>query len=170
MGIRAVRTVAGAGERGSVLVEVGVTVLLLFGLIFLVMDLSMLIFTRSTLQQAVRDGVRYGVTMRQYGSNAYLNDSIRRAVQTSALGFLNGTEGACKIRIDYFNPDTGNVSNGTQGDLLVVSVNNYHYTPLGAVLKRMDPFSINVSSSDILERCPVTGCPTTQNPVPMQCN
>jgi Flp pilus assembly protein TadG len=158
------------GERGQAAIEVGLTVVLLFGLIFLVMDLAMLLFVQSTLMQAVREGVRVGVTGRPYAGNVYVNDAIRAMVQDQALGFLNGTSGACRIRIDYFNPDTGAVSTGTQGDLLVVSVSNFNYTPLGAVLKSADPFSISVSSSDIVERCPASGCPTTVNPNGLVCN
>jgi len=157
------------GEKGAVAIEVGVTVVLLFALIFLVMDLSMLLFVRSTLQDAVRDGVRYGVTGTQYGGNVYLNDSVRAAVQDSALGLLNGTAGACKIQISYINPDTGAASTGTQGDVIYVTVNRYNYTPLGAILRRADPFAITVTASDILEKCPVGGCPVTQNPVPLSC-
>ena len=170
MRLRAATPEAGHSEKGATAIEVGFTVVLLFGLVFLVMDLSMLLFVRSTLQQAVREGVRYGVTGRQYGSNTYLNDSIRQVVQAEALGLLNGTAGACKIQINYVNPDSGAASTGTQGDVLMVSVNSYNYTPLGAVLRRADPFSISVSSSDVLERCPVGGCPITQNPTPLSCN
>jgi len=152
------------GERGQVAIEAGLTVVLMFGLIFLVMDLSMLLFIRSTLQQAVREGVRYGATGTQFGGNTYLNDSIRAAVQSQALGFLNGAQGACRIAVNYYAPDTGAASPGTQGDVLVVSVNNFSYTPLGAVLKTADPLRITVSSSDIVERCPIGGCPITANP------
>jgi Flp pilus assembly protein TadG len=156
-------------QRGQTVIEVGLTVVLLFGLIFLVLDLSMLLFIRSTLQQAVRSGVRAGVTGRLVQSTTYLNDSITKAVQREALGFLNGSTGACRIRINYFDPNTGTASTGTQGDILMVSVNNFNYTPLGAVLKRSDPLAISVSSSDIVERCPVGGCPTAANPNPLAC-
>lgn len=156
-------------ERGQTAIEAGLTVVLLFGLIFLVLDLSMLLFIRSTLQQAVREGVRHGTTGTQYGGNVYLNDSIRAAVQADALGFLNGSQGACRIGVNYYSPDTGAASTGTQGDVVVVSVSDFSYTPLGAVLKSADPFRITVSSSDIIERCPIGGCPITTNPVPMEC-
>ncbi|MFB3777919.1 MAG: TadE/TadG family type IV pilus assembly protein [Bryobacteraceae bacterium] len=158
----------GKAEKGVAAIEVGVTVVLLFGLLFLIMDLSMLLFIRSTLQDAVRDGVRFGVTGNLAG-HQYLNDSIRQAVQDAALGFLNGPAGACKIDISYINPDTGTASIGTQGDVIYVSVNNYNYTPLGAVLKSADPFRISVSASDILEKCPVGGCPVALNPTPLVC-
>jgi len=149
--------------------EVGLTVVLLFGLIFLVMDLAMLLFIKSTLQQAVREGVRVGVTGRLVGSTPYVNDSIVQTVQGESLGFLQSDAGACKVQINYYDPNTGGASTGTQGDILVVSVNGFNYTPLGAVLKSGDPLVISVSSSDIVERCPASGCPTTVNPVPRSC-
>lgn len=150
-------------------VEVGLTLVLLFALIFLVMDLAMLVFIKSTLQQAVREGVRVGVTARLVGSTTYLNDSITQVVQGESLGFLNGSEGVCRIQIRYFDPNTGTLSSGTQGDVLVVSVNNYNYTPLAALLKSADPLAVSVSASDILERCPIGGCPVTTNPNPVPC-
>jgi len=156
-------------QRGNAMIEVGLTVVLLFGLIFLIMDLSMMLFIRSTLQQAVRDGVRVGVTARLVGGTGYLNDSVKSAVQGGALGFLNGAAGACRISVNYFNPNTGAASGGGQGDILVVSVNNFSVTPLGAIMRRADPLSFSVSSSDIVERCPVGGCPTVSNPNPPAC-
>ena len=150
------------------MIEAGLTIVLLFGLIFLIMDLSMLLFIRSTLQQAVRAGVRDGVTW-QHPSGSYVNDNITQAVQQEALGFLNGASGACKIHIDYFDPNTGTASTGGQGDILVVSVNNFNYTPLGAIMKSADPLAISVSSSDIVERCPLEGCVSVANPNPPVC-
>ncbi len=150
-------------------IEIGVTVVLLFALLFLVLDLSMVLFVRSTLQQAVREGVRTGVTGVLHGSTTYLNDSITHVVQREALGFLNGPEGACRVQISYFDPSSGAASTGAQGDIVVVAVRNYHYTPLGAVLKSADPLSISVSSSDVIEKCPVGGCPAAVNPNPPAC-
>jgi Flp pilus assembly protein TadG len=156
-------------ERGQAAIEIGLTVAMLFGLIFLVMDLSMLLFLKSNLQEAVRDGVRTGTTGNIIGVSPYLNDSIRQSVQEHSLGLLIGDAGACKIQVDYFDPATGAASQGTQGDVLVVSVNGFNYTPLGAVLRRADPFQISVSSSDIVEKCPAGGCPITVNPEPLSC-
>jgi Flp pilus assembly protein TadG len=158
-----------ARRRGSVAIEAGLTMVLLFGLIFLILDLSMLLFVKSTLQQAVREGVRVGMTARLVGSTTYLNDSISQTVQQHALGFLNGPQGACRIQIQYFDPTTGAASMGTQGDLLVVSVNNYSYTLMGAVMKDAHPLAVSVTSSDILERCPLGGCPAALNPNPVGC-
>jgi len=156
-------------QRGSVALEAGLTVALLFGLMFLVMDLAMLVFIKSTLQMAALAGVRTGVTSHLIAAGPYLNDSILKSVQGESLGFLKGNEGACKVRIHYYDPATGTTSSGTQGDVLVVSVNGFNYTPLGAVLKSADPFAISVSAADIVERCPVGGCPLTVNPEPLSC-
>jgi Flp pilus assembly protein TadG len=151
-------------QRGNAVIEVGLIVVLLFGLIFMVVDLSMLLFIRSTIQQAVRDGVRVGVTGRLVQSTSFLNDSVTKAVQDGALGFLNGATGACRISINYYDPNTGAASAGGQGNILVVAVNNYSYTPLGAIMKSANPLALSVSSSDIVERCPLGGCPTVVNP------
>jgi Flp pilus assembly protein TadG len=156
-------------RRGAISLEVGLTLVLLLGLMFLVMDLAMLVFIKSTLQAAAREGVRVGTTARLVGTTAYLNDSITQVVQGASLGFLNGNQGACQIQIAYFDPNTGSASNGTQGDVLVVTVNNYSYTPMGAVLKSANPLYFSVSSSDILERCPLGGCPAALNPHPISC-
>jgi Flp pilus assembly protein TadG len=156
-------------RRGSVVLEAGLTIVLLFAQMFLVMDLSLLIFTKSTLQQAVREGVRVGITGRVPSSGTYLNDAIIQTVQQKSLGLLNGTQGACKIRVDYYDPNSGSASTGTQGDVLVVSVNRFNFTPVGALLRSADPLAISVSSSDIIERCSVSGCPATVNPQPIAC-
>lgn len=156
-------------ERGSVVIEAGLTVVLLFGLIFLVMDLSMLIFVRSTLQMAALAGVRTAITGHFTAASPYLNDSVLKTVQDESLGFLKGNAGACKVQIKYYDPATGGASSGTEGDIVVVSINEVNYTPLGAVLKRADPFAISVSASDIVEKCPPGGCPLIQNPEPISC-
>jgi hypothetical protein len=156
-------------QRGSIAIEVGVTVVLLFGLMFLVMDLAMLVFIKSTLQMAALAGVRTGVTSRLIAPGPYLNDSILKSTQDASLGFLNGNEGACKIQISYYDPATGAASSGTQGDVLVVSIDGFNYTPLGAVLKSADPFAISVRAADIVERCPLAGCPLAANPRPLPC-
>jgi hypothetical protein len=91
-----------------------------------------------------------------------------QVVQQNALGMLNGSNGACKISINYFNPTTGAASTGTGGDVVEVSVTGYSYSPVG-ILKSSSPISITASSSDVLEACPLGGCPPVANPTPATC-
>jgi len=50
-----------------------------------------------------------------------------------------------------------------------VSVVGYNYTPVG-ILKSGSPIPITASSSDVLESCPLGGCPPIVNPAPPVCN
>ncbi len=150
------------------MVEATAIMLLLFGLLFLVIDLSLALFTKATLQQAAEAGVRFAVTDRLGSGQTYMNDSIVQVVQQNSLGMLNGTSGACKIAISYYNPVTGAASTGTGGDVVQVAINGYSYTPVG-ILKSASPIPITASSSDVLESCPLGGCPAIANPTPPTC-
>jgi hypothetical protein len=140
----------------------------MFGLLFLVVDLSLVLFTKATLQNAVREGVRFAVTDQLASGQSYLNDSIVQVVQQHALGMLNGANGACKIVINYYNPVTGLPDSGIGGDVVEVSVVGYTYAPIG-VMKSSSPMSITASSSDVMEACSLTGCPPASNPSPPAC-
>ena len=74
----------------------------LFGFIFLILDVSWMIFAQVTLQSAVRQGVRYAVTgqtMSGMGQDA----SIRSVVQHAAVGFLPATQASSQIAINYYS-------------------------------------------------------------------
>jgi len=144
-----------------------ITCLLFFGLVFLLIDLSLALFTKATMQAAAEAGVRFAVTDQLSAGKSYLNDSIVQVVQANALGMLNGAQGACKISINYYNAITGLASTGTGGDVVEVSVSRA-YTPIG-ILKSTSPVTISASSSDVLEACPLGGCPPTANPSPPSC-
>src|SRR5437879_13380950 len=93
-------------SRGAEVVEVALIIVPLFGMIFLLLDLSMVIFLRSTFQHAVREGVRYGIT----GANdtgPCQDDSVKAVVQRSAIGFLNGAGPSAKIHVHFTSPVDG---------------------------------------------------------------
>ena len=151
-------------ERGSYVIEASVVTLLLLGIIFLVVDLALAVYTKS----AVRAGVRFAVTEQLGANQSYLNDSIVTVVQQNAMGMLNGTNGACKIAINYYNPVTGLADMGTGGDIVEVSITGYSYKPVG-ILKSGTPISLTASSSDVMEQCPLLGCPPMVDPNPVSC-
>ena len=55
------------------MVEATAIILLLFGLIFLVVDLSLALFTKAALQEAVKAGVRFAVTDQLTSGTSYMN-------------------------------------------------------------------------------------------------
>jgi Flp pilus assembly protein TadG len=155
-------------ERGAAMLEATAVILLMLGLLFLVVDLALALFTKATLQEAAEAGVRFAVTDRVASGQTYMNDSIIQVVQQNSLGMLSGSNGACKIAINYTNPVTGLASTGNPGDIVEVSVVGYNYKPVG-ILKSSSPISITASSSDVLEACPLAGCPPVADPTPPTC-
>ena len=141
--------------------------LVMFALIFLLMDISLSLFIKSTLTEAARDGVRFGITEQLLSGDTYLSDSINKVVKASALGFISNA--GCQVTINYYNPYGGATTTATGGDILQVQINGYQYTPLGAILKSSAPVSISVQASDVMEQCPEAGCPSAVNPVPPTC-
>src|ERR1700755_52023 len=96
-------------QGGSELLEVALICVPLLGMIFLLLDLSMVIFLRSTFQHAVREGVRYGIT----GANdtgPCQDDSIKAIVKQRALGFLNSTANSAKIHVHFTSPVDGSLT------------------------------------------------------------
>src|SRR5215813_7950746 len=75
-------------QRGAEMLEVALISTLLFGLTFLLVDLSLAICVRSTLQHAVREGVRYAITG-QNSPGPCQDDSIKAVVKKNSLGFMS---------------------------------------------------------------------------------
>jgi Flp pilus assembly protein TadG len=154
-------------QKGSQTIEAGLITLVMFALIFLLLDICMSLFIKSTLQEAARQGVRFGVTEQLIGGDTYLSDSIGRVVQQNAGGFINNP--GCQVTVNYYDPNGSATTTPTAGSVLEVAIQGYQYTPLGAIMKSGAPVSINVQASDIMESCPTAGCPSAVNPVTPTC-
>src|ERR1051325_2973340 len=116
-------------RKGSELLEFGLVITPMLGFAFLIIDLAWAVFTRSTLQYAVREGVRYAVTSQTIGSLGQ-KDSIRRVVQQNSLGMLATQAGFDQIQIRFYTPDTftdisNNPGANLGGNLVEVAVEGY---------------------------------------------
>lgn len=131
-------------QRGSEILEFTLVLLPSLGFLFLILDVAYAVYSRSTLQYAVAQGVRYAVTS-QTISGMGQRASIQTVVQNSAFGKLRGTTGAATgvngwndIYVDWYlvnsdgtltNEDGVTGGNGMQTDgqlpLVEVSVQNY---------------------------------------------
>jgi hypothetical protein len=139
----------------------------MFALIFLLLDISLSLFIKVTLQEAVRDGVRFGVTEQLLTGDTYMSTSIAKVVQQNSGGFV--TNAPCQVTVNYYDPYGGATTTPTGGYILQVAVQGYQYTPLGAIFKSGAPVAINVQASDVMEACPGGGCPSAVNPIPPTC-
>ncbi len=147
-------------QRGAEIVEFGLTCLPMFGLIFLMLDLSWMVFAQVTLQSAVREGVRYaitGQTMTGMGQDA----SIKTVVQNAAVGFLSGTNGANQIAINYYLPTTlQSTTSNASGNVVEVSIQGFAISPMGPILHSGSPVAISARASDIVQPSPNGVAPT----------
>ena len=125
-------------SRGAEPLEFTLVLLPMLAMVTLVVDTSWAIFTKATLQRAVRIGVRQGVTLMasQLATGACLTDTVKKTVQDNATGLLRGTSGYALIKIHYFQPpavnsnsaatDVSTAADGDQpGNIMQVSVENY---------------------------------------------
>jgi Flp pilus assembly protein TadG len=160
-------------QRGSELLEFTLVILPLLAMITVLVDTAWGIFAESTLQRAVRLGVRMGVTLTasspQVTAAGDLTSAVKQEVQNNALGLLNGSSNYAKIKVNYFLPpapssasaatDVSSQANGdAAGNIMQVSVQNFVLNPLmpriyGSNIP-VDNSSLviaSVSSADIIE-------------------
>ncbi|MCU1237326.1 MAG: TadE family protein [Candidatus Solibacter sp.] len=143
----------GRGRRGAEVLEAALIIVPLFGILFLLLDLSMVIFLRSTFQHAVREGVRYAIT----GANdtgPCQDDSIKAVVKKNALGFLNSTTTSAQIHVHFQNPVTGAVSNNDHGNIVQVSVEGYQFKAIAPYQRLNQNPLVWARAYDIMEAVP----------------
>jgi Flp pilus assembly protein TadG len=145
------------GRRGSSFVEAAFVFVPLMAVIVAIFDYSLVIMTRSTLQHAVREGLRYAITYQTLPSTGH-DASIRAVVKNNALGFLNsvdGTENPCKICIRYYNPSTLAFTNANApGNVIEVAVENHTWNWIAPLMRSATPLQITVRASDRTEALP----------------
>ncbi len=140
------------GRRGSQIVEASLMLLPLLALALLALDAAWAVFIKGTLQQAVREGTRYGVT-------GHTTAEMAARVRTHALGLLDGDQAATLAincwRPGYPKPSPPDAAGcDAVGKLIEISVTNYQIQPLSPLLRSPTPISVTVSSADVLEAVP----------------
>lgn len=144
------------------MLEWALVILPTLGIITAFFDVSFALFSWSTLQNAVREGVRYAITFQTSGGLGQ-DASIKQVVSTNSMGLLSSTSPL--IQVNYYTtaaPTTVIAApNGNDpGNIVVVSVQGYPLqwlVPISGTCcngtspyRGQSPASINVYSSDIL--------------------
>jgi len=142
-------------QRGNQLVEVALIFLPLCALLFGLFDFSVAIFMRATMQNAVREGVRYAVT---YDTMSALcqDASIKQVVKNSAGGFLTAAAHDTKIKIRYYaasnlNVELTGLNSNSPGNVVEVGVEGYSWSWIAPLWRSASPFVINVYAADRME-------------------
>jgi hypothetical protein len=158
------------GRKGAELIEFTLVFLPMLAMLFVLLDLTWIIFVQATMVRAVRIGVRTGITLTasQMVGGACLTDTVKGIVQQNGLGFLKGTSGLAFINVSYYLPpapgsnaaatDVSSLTSGNApGNIMQVSVTNYS---LAALLPRIfswkqaadkSAFVFTASSADLIE-------------------
>jgi len=140
-------------------------------ILFALLDIAWAVFSKATLQYAVRAGVRHGITItgtQATAAGGCLTDIVKSTVQSNSLGLLSGSSGLAKIKVNYYQPPAPgstsaatDVSTQTNGNaplnIMMVSVQGYSLKALvprifgwrQAVDTAATP--ISVASADLIE-------------------
>jgi hypothetical protein len=129
-------------------------------MIFAIVDFGLAIFVRSTLQHAVREGVRYAITYQTLDGQTGHDDSIKEVVKQSAMGFLHEEENLEKVKIRYYEPDNlGEVQQNAPGNLVEVSIEGYTWGWMALLMRNASPLQITTRSADRMEGLPPGASP-----------
>jgi len=150
-------------SAGNTILETAFTFLPTMAMLGGILDLGMMLYRWSTLENAVREGTRYAVTFQVDGSG-HQDTSIEDQVTTYAMGLVHTSDSPQTIFVKYYSPVTFAqiTSGGNQpGNIVQVSVQGVSYgwlLPISGAfysLRNTAPFTINAYSSDILGGYPV---------------
>lgn len=149
-------------------------VFVILGFIYMIIDIAWMVFTRATLQYAVREGCRYAV------ANGHNNPSnpvtanneignIAAVVEASSLGFVSASTPACTnpvtttpcINVAWYAPTALNtplaIGAGSTVDaspnVVEVDVVGYPQTPLLGIFieNSIRTFTFTAASADVME-------------------
>jgi Flp pilus assembly protein TadG len=151
-----------SARKGAEVIEFGLVLIPLLAFTGLIIDIGWGVFARSTLQHAVREGVRYAVTSRTMQGMGHVS-SIKKVVQSNALGMLNGSA-QDKIRVRFYSADTladitGQEAANAGGNLVEVAVEDFAWAPLMPVGHSGAPLRLAARSMDRMEASPPGGPP-----------
>jgi Flp pilus assembly protein TadG len=174
-------------RSGHVMLEAALAFMPFCALIFGIADFSMVMFIDSTFQNAVRQGVRFGITYSlAYNGTTYTSQTaaIQAVVEGNTAGWLTSaaTSGPAYIQVNYYTPDnlstpanTGQLPktvNGVvitslnqSGNVLEVKIVNYPWNWMVPLPNYMPGhgLTLTASSVDVMQGLPVG---TTTPPSP----
>lgn len=154
-------------SKGNSMLEVVLTLVPTFALIFAFMDFGLMIFRWTTLQNAVREGCRYAITF-QTVTGLGQDASVESVVTQYAFNIVTAADTPQHIFVKYYSPTTlAQITTGgnVPGNIVQVSVQNVSFSWMAPISGNMwgwantlytsTPLSLKVFSSDILGGYPV---------------
>lgn len=151
------------------MIECVFTLLPTFAIIFAFIDFGLMLFRWTTLQNAVREGCRYGITFQRQtvsGTTLGQNASIENIVEQYSMGLVHANDtNPVHIFVNYYDPTTLVASTNVPGNIVEVSVQNVSYSWLAPLsgsfgwgipfYRSSTPLTLAVYSTDLLGGYPV---------------
>ena len=129
-------------RKGAEMLEFTFAFLPLICMILVFLDIAWAIFAKSTLNYAVRMGLRYGITVTGTQATAAGSDlaaMTKAKVQANAVGLLAGSAGLAKIKIHFYQPP----SPGTNSAPTLVDSNADANKPLNIMKVDVEGFTLS---------------------------
>jgi Flp pilus assembly protein TadG len=153
---------------GNSLVESAFTLLPTFALLFAFIDFGLMLYRWSSIQNAVREGVRYAITFQTSGGLGQAA-SIKQVVQRYSMGIVTTADSPQHIFVKFYSPGTPDTAipagGNLPGNIVEVSVQNLSFAwvaPLsgsygGAVpfFRMSAPLNLKAFALDLLGGYPV---------------
>lgn len=110
-------------QRGSEIVEFAITALLLFLLLFGIVEFSVVLYDKATITNAAREGAREGILFRPEPRDLAAEDAaIRQTVDEYAQEHLISLGGPASMNVTIERNDLNSNGRFDAGDELVVTV------------------------------------------------
>ena len=138
-------------QRGSAIVEFGLTLVPLLALLFLTLDLAWMLFAWACIQEGVREGVRFAITGQS-------SAKIVALVQQRSFGIIKSSS---QVQLGYYSPSNPgqslpNPPSACSGDIVKIAVTGVSITPLAPLWHSKSPISLSGAAADLVE--PTSTC------------
>lgn len=159
-----------SNQKGNAIIEFTLIIVLLLGLLFAIVDLSLMLFANLAMQHAVRSGARYAVTGREDIYPGNRRSAVIQKIKDSSIGFcnknpctvafykLNSDGSISTIPADPDNPQSGDV--GNPSEIIVVAVEDYSWSLMTPLIRPFFPdgkYTFTVKATMRNEPFPVGG-------------
>jgi hypothetical protein len=137
----------------------------MMGLLLVTVDIAWAIFARATLQNAVREGVRFAVTGQVLSGTSCLGSSIQQVVAQNSFGFIPASKASQYVTVSYYSPtNLAAITGGggpAGGNVVQVSAGGIGIHAFGPLWHGASPITISATASDVMESPPngVAPCP-----------
>jgi Flp pilus assembly protein TadG len=137
-------------RRGSQVVEAALMFLPFFALVFLTIDTAWGLFVKATIQHAVHEGVRFGITGQP-------GDAIKAKVNSESLNLL--ALAGSTVTVTYLDATTLASAPNNPGNLVQITA-TYPFSPLAPLFRSGATINLTATSADVIEGFPGTTPPS----------